>query len=176
VTEILKPSIAHLKGINDLLELSGLEKIASGMLKDLCLVAVSQDKVVGFIWAMVSRSKQMSYVDYFCVHPDHRGMLAARLIKSLILDASLAGVKRVMSIIPDNGSFDSLACFKLNCVVGLRPRRTRYHLFDSRLEDVGGLWVSQESRKKLKKQTHKLRRLGEQMNSRRAEDVKSKKS
>jgi len=139
----------HVKAINSLMDDSGLERISSKMIKDLCLVAIRPDgKVVGFIWAMVSQSKEMSYVDYFAVDKEHRG-LSVRLIKAMISEAFEMGIKRVFSMIPDNGSLDSLSAFKINCAIGLMPRQTKYHLFDSKVESLGGLWANRENKKTL---------------------------
>lgn len=175
MTEIVKPTITHLKGINSLLEKSGLEPISAGMLKDLCVAAINDGKVVGFIWAMVSKSREMSYVDYFCVDRAHRG-LAGRLIKYMLMDAAIMGIKRVFTMVPDKGDLNDLAAFKINCAVGLRPRRVRYHLFDSRIDALGGLWVSRKSSKTLTTQMHKLNKLGKQMNQRKDDAEKNKKS
>lgn len=137
---IRRAKLKDLDQINEMMDFYSLARIPAEVLKDLCLVSVRGQKVVGFIWSYFGKSKFIAYVDYLTVMPEAKGD-GFRLSRAILKRFHRLQIKNVFTLVIQNGSDHSQQSFKINSRIGLTPHETPYHFFIGETERMAEQWV-----------------------------------
>lgn len=137
---IRKAKIADLQKINELMQHYGLIPITEEMLQDVCLVSTRGDRIVGFIWGAVARSRFIAYVDYLTVHPDAKGD-GLRLCKKIVEVLHKLKVKKFMSLLIENGSKHAKESKRLHDAILLEQHPVPFRLFLGECERMASKWA-----------------------------------
>lgn len=137
---IRKATVKDLPQINELMGFYHLMDVPEDMLKDVCLVSTRGEKIVGFIWGSVSRSRYLAYVDYLTVSPEAKGD-AFRLCKKILAHFHKLKVKRIMTLVVEDGSDFSKQALRVNEKIDLVPHETLYRFFIGDAERMALKWV-----------------------------------
>lgn len=123
-----------LNGINDLMDLYDQGFVSEGMLHDYAIVCEDRDKIIGFIWAMVSHGNDIAYVDFLAASPDYEGV-GSELGLSMLAVLKKSGVKKIFSVVRDDKSDFSKKSVKINKKAGLEPHSDKYFFMIKDMEE-----------------------------------------
>lgn len=125
---MIRPAkLTDLAQINALLDRNGLVgNFLPEHLKEECWVGEIDGDIRGMIWASVSKSHFLAFVDYFAVDYDYKG-LGVRLAQAGLKSLRDLGVKRVVSIIEDAPQFQE--AMRINRFFGLKTDDRLFRFF-----------------------------------------------
>jgi N-acetylglutamate synthase-like GNAT family acetyltransferase len=136
---MIRPALpTDVEGINQLMEQVGFLPIEESFLKDVAFVGLRDQKVTGFIWGSVSRSKHLGVIDYLAVDPKAKGD-GFRLCRAIVKRFHRIGVKKVLSHVSYQEEFKT--AFKIAVKIGLRPLPDLYTLLVGDCERMSQLWA-----------------------------------
>lgn len=136
MTMIRRAKYEDFEGINELLSNTQFSPIFIDQINDLSFVAEDENKIVGFVWCMMSSGNKIAYVDQFCVDKYYVGV-GVRLINALVEEATKIGLEYSFSYVQNDESVDSLASFKINFALGLRCNPRTFHCFTGKPKMIG---------------------------------------
>ena len=114
--------------INELTEQYGWEPVDDRWMDDVALVAELDGKIVGFVWAMVSKSLRVAYIDYLAADPKTKRV--GSILGSAIMERlETLGVERIFSVVCLDGSEFSAKSSAVNLRNGLSLVENPYVLF-----------------------------------------------
>lgn len=102
-----------LRGINIIAKEQGWDPVLEQMLLDPCYVAIEKEEVVGFIWASVSYSRYLAYIDYLMVKRG-KTKIGGKLGQYITDHLIELGVIKIMSLVARSGTSDELKCLRIN--------------------------------------------------------------
>ena len=121
---IIRPAeYQDIPGINKLCDAHEWSHVCEQMLIDPTLVAIENKEIVGFIWATVSYSRYMAYIDYLLVKPGTKGVGSA-LGSGITKRLEDMCVKKILTLVAKSGSEYEPKCIQINEKNGfsLQPR------------------------------------------------------
>lgn len=125
---LIRPcDLRDMKPINRLMESVGFSHIHSLMLQDPNIGAFDNDECFGFIWAGVTESRYLAYVDFLAVKPGTSG-IGTRITQEMWSLLETMGVCRVMSTVKYSGTENEEKSLQLNAKLGMYPLAKAYHL------------------------------------------------
>lgn len=113
--------------VNDLMDKVGFTCVDSQMFDDFTIGAFDGDKCLGFIWAMISESRFIAYVDFLAVEPGTMG-IGTRITQEMWSILNENGVRKVMSLVKYSGTENEEKSLQLNYKLGMIPLSKPYHL------------------------------------------------
>lgn len=136
---IRQAKLKDLVGINELMKLVNFVPISKEQLRDCVLVSVRDEKIVGFIWASVSKSKYLAFVDYLAVHPEAKGD-GFRLCKAILKRLHFLGIKKILTNVKAEREWNALQSYRINVKIGLKPLENQFYVFYGDTERMSALW------------------------------------
>ncbi len=118
---------SDVESINELMKAVDFVPIDSGMVDDCTLGAFSGGRCYGFIWAGVTESLWLAYVDFLAVMPGTSG-IGTRLTQEMWQILERKGVSKVMSVVKYSGTDSEEKSLQLNAKLGMVPLAKPYHL------------------------------------------------
>ncbi len=115
-----------LDSINELMDLVGFAHADVMMFHDKTIGAFDGGKCFGFIWAMISESRFIAYVDYLACLPGTMG-IGTRITQEMWSILNGYGVKKVMSLVKYSGTENEEKSLQLNYKLGMIPLSKPYH-------------------------------------------------
>lgn len=126
--------------INELLGMYGIAHVPASVCDDVSLVYVADDRVVGFVWAGVTASKHLAYIDYLTVHPDHRGA-GLKLTKAILDELSDKKVINACSVITKDETNHSARSHNICFKMGMKLHDYPYSFFQGKIQDMVTKWA-----------------------------------
>jgi hypothetical protein len=115
-----------IKSINELMSSVHFAHINPHMINDTTLGAFDGSECFGFIWAGITESKFLAYVDFMAVKPGTSG-IGTRLTQQMWSHLDSLGVIKVMSVVEYSGTDNEEKCLQLNAKLGMTPLAKPYH-------------------------------------------------
>lgn len=118
---------SDIESINCLMRIVDFLPVHEQMLKDYTIGAFNGGECFGFIWAGVTESLFLAYVDFLAVTPGTSG-IGTRITQEMWKILESVGVKKVMSVVKYSGTDNEEKSLQLNAKLGMMPMSKPYHL------------------------------------------------